>query len=323
MKKAVSLILALMMLLTLCACGAEGGTSAQGTANKDEYQFGESITSPSGMFVFTPEFDGFAAAVANYPDENYLRPEGRGVDESNNPYVAEDGKVMMYCSAKVEYVGGSKEDETFRFSAKLDYDGSYTFDADGIRYSRDEEDWDAGYDSTSFEPLSTDTVRYVRFCFEVPEVVSQDYEKRTVTVITIEDQDYTFPVDVKAAADAWAAREAAAEAKHAEDMAEVDAELSKEIKGKLQGSWGWSAYGTAGSQVYTITHDLTFSGDAVTIRTETTLMNTTMQNTGTYYIAKAYIVMNFQDGSQACMPYTYENGEISLSQEVEGAFYTA
>ena len=106
-------------------------------------------------------------------------------------------------------------------------------------------------------------------------------------------------------------------------MTEVDAELSKEIKGKLQGSWGWSAYGTAGSQVYTITHDLTFSGDAVTIRTETTLMNTTMQNTGTYYIAKAYIVMNFQDGSQACMPYTYENGEISLSQEVEGAFYTA
>lgn len=338
MKKWIALFLAAILCMSLAACGGNETTSTD-TPGSDTnttvqtkpaveepekiYSFGDSITTPSGMFIFTPMFDGFASAVANWPDENYLHPDGRGVDESDNPFVADDGKVMMYYSAQVEYIGDSKSDESFSFSAKLDYDNGYVFNAEGMRYSSDGKDWNSGYEATSFEPLSSDTVRTVRFCIEVPEVIETDFEKRTITIISIEGEDYTFLVDTKAAAEEKAAREAAVEAEHIENMTEVDAALAQEIKENLQGTWSWSVYGYAVSQLYTTTHDLTFSGDTVSIQTKNTLLNTTMSNTGTYYVAKAYIVLNFSDGSQACMPYTYENGTLNISQEFEGAFYTA
>lgn len=341
MKKWIALLLAAVLCMSLAACG-ENGPASTDTPDSDTstpvqtepaveepeeneviYNFGDSITTPSGMFIFTPMFDGFASAVANWPDENYLHPDGRGIDESTNPFVADEGKVIMYYSAQVEYIGDSKNDESFSFSAKLDYDNGYVFTADGMRYSSDGKDWDSGYSSTSFAPLSSDTVRTVRFCIEVPEVVETDFEKRTVTIISIEGEDYTFIVDTKAAAEEKAAREAAAEAERIENMTEVDAALAQEIKEKLQGTWSWSIYGYAANQLYTTTHDLTFSGDTVSIKTRNTLLNATMSNTGTYYIAKAYIVLNFADGSQACMPYTYQDGNLSISQEFEGEFYTA
>lgn len=328
MKRILALFLALLMALSLVGCG-DTTTNTPATpestpepALETTYNFGDSITTSSGMYIFTPTFDGFASALANWPDKNYLHPDGKGVDESNNPFVANDGKVMMYYSAKVEYIGNSKSNESFGFSAKVDYDDGYIFNAKGMRYSSDGEDWDSGYDNTTFEPLSNDTVRIVRFCVEVPEVVETDSEKRTVTIFSIEGQEYTFLVDTKAAADAKAKAEAAAEAEKIEKMTEVDATLAQEIKGKLQGTWSWSVYGYAADKLYSTSHDLTFSGDGISLQTQNTLLNSTMSNTGTYYVAKAYIVLNFADGAQACIPYTYENGEINMSQEIEGAFYT-
>lgn len=358
MKKGLCLILALVLCLSLCACSSSDNTSATSdtsdtssisetidetsseitdesiesapasTVEEPEesellYNWGDSITTTSGMFIFTPMFDGIAPAVSNHPDENYLQPNGRNIDDSSNPYVADDGKVMMYYSAQVEYVGNSKSNEEFSFSAKLDYDNGYVFDAEGIRYSSDGKDWNSGYDTTSFEPLSSDTTRTVRFCVEVPEIVETDFEKRTVTIISIEGEDYTFLVDTKAAAEEKAAREAAAEAERIENMTEVDAALAQEIKGKLQGTWSFSVYGYAANKLYTTTHDLTFSGDTVSVQTKNTLLNTTMSNTGTYYVAKSYIVLNLADGSQACMPYTYEDGALNMPKEFEGEFYTA
>ena len=353
MKNALSLLLALVMCLSLCACGGETQPEAQPTAAPEDaasaaeeitsaeegidpaeadsapaaeatvYQFGDSITSPSGMFVFTPQFHGFAAALANWPDANYLTPDGKGVDESNNPFVADEGHVMMYFSGVVEYIGDSKETETFSFAYQLDYDHGYLFDGpSGVRYSSDEEDWDTN-EYASFEPLSSNTVRYVRFCLEVPEALESDVEKETILTIKIEGEPFVFNVDLAAAAQAKADREAAAEAEHAENMTLVDDALASEISSLLQGTWEWDVYGFAGNSMYTTSHALTFDGNAAYIETTNSLLNTYMSNQGTYSITNAYIVSDFEDGSQACMPYTYANGELSISQEFEGEFYTA
>lgn len=344
MKKLLALMLAAALALSLAACGGSGGTGDTGTPDGDNatpdtqetqdtqqdiqqesesmiYEFGDPVTSPSGMFVFTPAFDGFASAVANWPDENYLRPNGRGVDESNNPYVADEGKVMMYYSGVVEYIGDSKSTETFDFNFKVDYDDGYVFTGSGKGYSSNESDW--SYNAASFEPLSSDTSRYVRFCVEVPDTLEKDFEKQTVTIFTIEGEEFTYLVDTKAAADAKAEREAAEEAERQARMEPVDDTLAAEIKEKIQGTFSWSIPGFAGDRVYTTSHELTFDGDTVYIQTKNSLLNTTLNNTGTYYISNAYFVLDFQDGSQALMPYTYENGEVSMSSEFEGEFYTA
>lgn len=320
MKKLITLLLTAAMCLSIAACG--DSSSASNPSQDDTYNFGDSITTKSGKFVFTPTFGGFAAALSNCSDENYLLPDGKGLEKSTNPYAADEGKVMMYFSAQVEYIGDSKETETFSFEAELNYDEGYLFSIDGIGYSSNGEDWDPNYDETSFEPLSSDTVHAVRFCIEVPEVVATDFEKRTVVIFTIENKEYTFVVDVQTAAEEKAEREAAAEAERIEKMTEVDTTLAKEIREKLQGTWSWSTAGYAG-EFYTVTHSLTFSGDIVSVQTQNTLLNTTMSNIGTYYVAKGYIVLYFVDGSQACMPYTYEDGTLNISQEFEGAFYTA
>lgn len=346
MKKQIALLLAIVMILTMTACG--GGEDTANTSPVDTetaetsptpepeeipeptptpepvvYNFGDSITSPSGMFIFAPTFEGFAAAVANHPDENYLQPDGQGIDDSKNPFVADEGKVMMYFSAIVEYIGDSKENESFSFNYIVDYDDGYIFEGSdfGMGYSVNESDWSFS-GSATFEPLSSTTSRYIRFCIEVPDALENDFEKQTVVIFTIEEENFTFLVDTEAAANAKAAREAAEEAERIEKLTKVDEVLASEIKGKLQGSWNWSVYGYAGTSMYTTTHDLSFNGDTVSIKTTNSLLGTTLSNTGTYYVANAYIVLSFQDGSEAYMPYTYENGELTISQDFEGEFYT-
>lgn len=325
MKRIIALLLALMMCLTLCACG-EGGNGGEPSS----YNFGDSITTESGMFVFTPAFDGFARALNNWGNENYLLPQGKTKDleASDNPYFAEEGKTMMYFSATVEYVGDSKENESFDFSFKVDYDG-YVFDStnsDTISakgYSLDQMSWDIGSSATAeFEPLSSDTTRYIRFCIEVPEQVENDTEKQTSVIFTIGEKEYTFIADTKAAAEAKAAREAAAEAERAEKMAEVSEELASEIKSKLQGEWTFTTYGTIGTSVDATTHYLTFSGDSITVQTKNSVISGYLSSTGTYYVGNGYIVMNFDDGAQALIPYEYTNGELSLSSEFEGSFHS-
>ena len=118
MKNTLLFVLILAMCLSVCACGKNGGSaknddvevesyadSSSEYASESEseteheaenviYQFGDSITSPSGMFVFTPSADGFTKSLGNTMDETYLLPEDKA--ESNNPYAAEEGKTMMY-----------------------------------------------------------------------------------------------------------------------------------------------------------------------------------------------------------------------------------
>lgn len=227
MKKYFAILLAAIILLSFVACsGNGGGQTANVTAEPTEaptetptetpteapteepdpiqLSFGDAIETE--MFKFTPSFDGFAKEVANWPDENYLTPNGKiaGI----NPFKAANGKVMMYFSGMVEYIGNSKQNETFTIQYIVDYDDGYVFDGNNdynatafqseeARYhtawanSADKKDWDHDNKMT-FAPLSSVTKRFVRFAIEVPEALKSATDKPLKVVFSIEGVEYCF-----------------------------------------------------------------------------------------------------------------------------------
>lgn len=232
---------------------------------------------------------------------------------------------MMYYSATVEYVGDSKENETFSYAFRVDYDDGYTFEhtVDSCYYGEDPTSWNLG---PTFEPLGGDAVRHTRFCVEVPDILEQDTDKQTLTIFTIEGEDFPFLTDTKAAAAAKADREAAEAAQWAEKIAPADEARAAAVKEKLQGSWEWSkpeyVSTQSGYQLRSNDYNLTFSGDNVTTTIVAAILpDVPLVLSGTYTVANDYIILNFPDSDQhVYFPYTYENGEFSLLSEFEGKF---
>ena len=171
-----------------------------------QLSFGESVT--TDLFRFTPSFDGFADEVANWPDENYLTPNGKMA--GSNPFKADDGKVMMYFSATVDYIGNSKTNESFSLWYRVDFDNGYIFDgkhdynsnpfdSEEARYttgwgnSTDNKEWDYS-NSMTFAPLSSVKKRYVRFAIEVPSVLQTETGKSLIVIFTIDGKQYTYKI---------------------------------------------------------------------------------------------------------------------------------
>ena len=113
MKRITALSAALALALSLTACGGPAAPSSQsedpapGSQGETVRAFGDTVTTEDGLFTFTPTFGGFAPEVGNWPDENYLTPDGTAVD--SNPFKAEEEKTIMWFSADVEYIGDSTE----------------------------------------------------------------------------------------------------------------------------------------------------------------------------------------------------------------------
>lgn len=210
MKKLIILLLALVMLVSLCACG--GGNDTPATTEPEEtakpetstdviYHFGDTIT--ADMVEFTPVFEGFADKLANWPDKDFMTPEGQF--SGSTPYAASDEKVMMYFSGTINYVGDSKENVNFVYDFTIDYNNGYLFDfvggdafnsgkgyhSDcGITDNIESGDWD--YENSAiFEPLSSNKTRYVRFCIEVPKQLETDTNNILIT-FHIAGSDYVY-----------------------------------------------------------------------------------------------------------------------------------
>ena len=214
MKK-LALILTIILMLSVTSCignkNTESADDQSGNVSSEDTEmmqltFGESIETE--MFKFTPSFDGFADEVANWPDENFLTPNGK--ISGSNPYKAADGKTIMYFSGIVEYIGNSKENESFSIGYIVDYDNGYIFngnhdynssalESEDSRYHTgwgntvDKSDWDYENHMT-FAPLSTVTKRIVRFVIEVPAVLKESNEKSLNVIFTIDGQKYCYKV---------------------------------------------------------------------------------------------------------------------------------
>lgn len=213
MKKLAVLMLALAVCMSLCACGGseeavpaetENVTEAATEAATEEvteapteptkiYHFGEPIETE--MFMITPSFDGFAEELGNWPDENFLTPDGK--ISGGNPFKADEEKVMMYFSAVVEYVGDSKQNETVAIGGSVDFDNGYIFPLDsydcGFTVDMDDVDWKYS-NIMSFEPLSSKTTRYFRFCFEVPTQLETETDKPLVVKLGVNGAEYIYEI---------------------------------------------------------------------------------------------------------------------------------
>ena len=63
------------------------------------YHFGDTVSVSDGMFEFTPVFEGFTAKLANWPDKDFMTPDGQFSGQT--PYEASEEKVMMYFPAQL------------------------------------------------------------------------------------------------------------------------------------------------------------------------------------------------------------------------------
>lgn len=182
MKKIVALFLALVLSVSVCACGNSGG----GTI----YNLGDTIETE--LFKITPSFTGYARELANWPDENYMTPEGKFSGES--PYSADTGKTSMYGEIKIEYIGNEKNDVHLDLGISVNYDDGFVFEGDDVHTGYcvslgDEWEYDK---EMVFEPLTNATTRILRYCVEVPEQVENNMEKPLKVTFSVNDKKYAF-----------------------------------------------------------------------------------------------------------------------------------
>ena len=109
MKKALSLILALVLCLSLCACG---GTTPEQTDNlsaetttppQTYYNIGDTVS--TNMFNFTLDAAQLTIALSNINDETYCLPKDYDPQaDKNNPYVASVGHTFVAFTYTVENI---------------------------------------------------------------------------------------------------------------------------------------------------------------------------------------------------------------------------
>ncbi len=117
MKKTFTLLLALVMCLTLVACG--GGSS------KETYHLGDTVS--TDIFDFTLDEATFTYALNNVNGENFFAPkEYDAANDKSNPYVADTGKTFIAITYTVTNTG--------RTTTQLYKGGFFTAKYDGKGY---------------------------------------------------------------------------------------------------------------------------------------------------------------------------------------------
>lgn len=217
-NKLLAMLLVLVICVGVCACGSDSSTSSdevsveetteekesgEEVSKPETYKFGDTVSVGDGMFEFTPVFEGYAEKLANWPDKDFMTPNGQF--SGTSPYCASEEKVIMYFSGTINYVGESKVNESFAYDFVMDYDDGYIFEfVEGDAWNSGKgytagcgitDDIDAGewsYDNfATFEPLSSNKTRYVRFCIEVPNQLEAEPEK-VLTTFKLNGEEFVF-----------------------------------------------------------------------------------------------------------------------------------
>lgn len=117
MKKTISLLLALVLCLSLCAC--DGGSS------KETYHLGDTVS--TDIFEFSLDEATFAYALNNTKGENFFAPkEYDATNDKSNPYVADTGETFIAVKYTVTNIG--------RTTTQLYKGGLFTAKYDGKTY---------------------------------------------------------------------------------------------------------------------------------------------------------------------------------------------
>jgi len=207
MKKTISLLLALALCLSLCACGGDNdvpeteapvaeATEAPITEVPEEpaaetiYTLGDVIE--TDLFQITPSFTGYAFELANWPDENFMTPAGKF--SGTSAYSASEGKTAMYGEVQIAYIGNEKSDVSLNLGISVDYDNGYIFqgaDVDMGNCVSIDGDWQYNGQMT-FEPLSDHNTRILRYCVEVPQQVETNADKSLLVTFSVNGEPFVF-----------------------------------------------------------------------------------------------------------------------------------
>ena len=319
-KQILALLLALALCLSFCACGsekeaepsetksasdvtaetlAEATTDAAQSGPEEEtiYNLGDTIETE--LFRITPSFTGFAKELANWPDENYMTPDGQF--SGNSPYSADSEKVEAYGEVRIEYTGNEKSNVSLSIGVSADYDDGYVFENVhlGNCVSLDG-DW--SYDGTMvFEPLSSSTSRILRYCIEVPEQVEANSDKALLVTFFVNGEPFTF--DFRSADVLGSDYDPRAEVYQPVDE-ETKAQIISYLKENGLSQYGWYDK-TLG--VFTFTFDDTTVSASLPI-------NSSYQYdfTGTYEVFSGTILISWDYGEQMHLDYSFDGSTLEI-----------
>lgn len=331
MKKALSLLLILMLCLSVCACGNTKDENVSETVSeevieKENEEIIEEVTEEESeevteeaeteveeviyvlgdiietdLFKITPSFTGYAYELANWPDENFMTPAGKFSGQT--PYGGDEEKTTIYGEILVEYVGNEKSDVTLNLNLSADYDDGFIFTGEDVDINYCVSlDGDWKYDNyMTFEPLSSSTTRIVRYCISVPEVVETTSEKPLLVTIFVNDEAYTYDFrSTEVLGSDYDPR--------AEFYQPVDDETKNQIVSYLKENGlaevGWYDQ-TVG--VFTFTFGDT-SVDAVLPING----NYVYEFTGTYEVYSGSILIDWDYGEQMHLDYTFDGSTLEI-----------
>lgn len=323
MKRTLALLLALVMCLSLCACGGGNdipdapetieatqtpNTEATQTPNteatepsEDEtiYQLGDTIE--TDLFKITPSFTGYAYELANWPDENYMTPAGKFSGAS--AYSASEGKTAMYGEVQIEYIGNEKSDVSLNMSISVDYDNGYIFKGADVEMGNCvsvDSDWQ--YDGQmTFEPLSNYNTRILRYCVEVPEQVETNNDKSLLVTFFVNGDSFVF--DFRSADIRGSDYDPRAEFYQPIDD-EVKAQIVDYLKTNGLEEWGWYDK-TVG--VYTFTF-----GDTTVEAVLPINGDYQYEFKGTYEVFSGSILITWDYGQQMHLDYTFDGTNLDI-----------
>lgn len=109
MKRIIALLMALVMCLSLCACGGTIPTQTDNLNAETYYNIGDTIS--TDLFSFTLDAAALAIALENTHGEDFGNPKEYNPQEDNtNPYVAPTGHTYAAFTYTVQNIGRASEE---------------------------------------------------------------------------------------------------------------------------------------------------------------------------------------------------------------------
>lgn len=326
MKRTLALFLALLMALSLCACGgnenAADPVEDAATPVKDVVGQPLGTTQSTDIMEFTLNRADLCIALDNVfstgddsVDHYFMPKEYVASEDSDNLYVAATGHTLVSFTYTIHNLDRTSKDlrpsitigyagETYKLSPTYGWSQTLGEDPDhspasNLLLSADETRTLRGYVDIPVEAEFTDEIDFTIACpNSAGEGVEMTYH------VTQADRDACAEAD-RAAAEAAAAEKAAAEA---ERLAEADPEVAKAVRDFLQDKQ--LSYTEDGAS-WTVS----FHGDRVTIEARNAYFG--YEEEGNFSVRKEVILFEMDNGCTPVMPYTYENGEAT-GGHVEG-----
>ena len=336
MKKTLLVLLAVLMCISLCACGGDNSTTnkedaaqssseevtqppeevaqpteeevAQPTEEKTIYKLGDVIE--TDLFKITPSFTGYAKKLANWPDKNYMTPAG--TFSVSTPYAAEEEKTLMYGEIQIEYVGNEKSNVQLKIDISVDYDNGYVFAGRiGGNCISIDDDWEYD-DEITFEPLSSKTSRIARYFAKVPEQVELDTTKSLLVTFSVNGKEFVY--DFRSSEVLSSDYDPRGELYQPVDAATKNKIITYLKENGLKET-GWYASGNVRA-----VGTYTFNFGDTTVKATLPINNSdyAYEFNGTYEVFSGTILLNWDNGEQMALDYVFDGATLDVVEFVHG-----